>query len=492
MKKRRILLCLLLTFCMVLACVPAVSAATASGVWGNQITWTFNQDTGHLTVSGAGNMPSDDSPGWGRFAKQIRTVEIRSGVTDIGRFAFYGCTKLKSISIPETVREIGYNAFVFCESLSSVKLPSGLTSLAPAFEQCTSLTSIDIPRGVTTLGGDGFWGCTSLRQITLHTGLREIGKYAFRGLPITSIEIPATVKSIGESAFENCASLSRVTLAKGLETIGERAFTGCSSLQTITLPSTLRSLHQDAFLFTALKTVIMRSQNCKFVPASYSAFGEGNAVIYGYPDSTAQYAVAHDPNGRYTFKPMYFEDVAPGKWYFDAVAFAKEHSLFQGVGNGNFAPEKPMTRAMLVQVLYNYAGSGRICENTFTDVPDKAWYARAVAWAAEEGIVTGVRAGVFDPNANVTREQLAVIVCRFTQKQGIDVSGAGALSGFPDADKVSKWARDAVAWAVDRGILTGSKEGGQVLLQPRANATRAEVAAIMMRCVNHWSTAKKQ
>ena len=447
MKKRRILLCLLLTFCLVLACVPAVSAATASGVWGNQITWTFNQDTGHLTVSGAGNMPSDDSPGWGRFAKQIRTVEIRSGVTDIGRFAFYGCTKLKSISIPETVREIGYNAFVFCESLSSVKLPSGLTSLAPAFEQCTSLTSI---------------------------------------------EIPATVKSIGESAFENCASLSRVTLAKGLETIGERAFTGCSSLQTITLPSTLRSLHQDAFLFTALKTVIMRSQNCKFVPASYSAFGEGNAVIYGYPDSTAQYAVAHDPNGRYTFKPMYFEDVAPGKWYFDAVGFAKEHSLFQGVGNGNFAPEKPMTRAMLVQVLYNYAGSGRICENTFTDVPDKAWYARAVAWAAEEGIVTGVRAGVFDPNANVTREQLAVIVCRFTQKQGIDVSGAGALSGFPDADKVSKWARDAVAWAVDRGILTGSKEGGQVLLQPRANATRAEVAAIMMRCVNHWSTAKKQ
>ena len=361
MKKRRILLCLLLTFCLVLACVPAVSAATASGVWGNQITWTFNQDTGHLTVSGAGNMPSDDSPGWGRFAKQIRTVEIRSGVTDVGRSAFYGCTKLKSISIPETVREIGYNAFVFCESLSSVKLPSGLTSLDPAFEQCTSLTSIDIPRGVTTLGGDGFWGCTSLRQITLHTGLREIGKYAFRGLPITSIEIPATVKSIGESAFENCASLSRVTLAKGLETIGERAFTGCSSLQTITLPSTLRSLHQDAFLFTELKTVIMRSRNCKFVPESYSAFGEGNAVIYGYPDSTAQYAVAHDPNGRYTFKPMYFEDVAPGKWYFDAVAFAKEHSLFQGVGNGNFAPEKPMTRAMLVQVLYNYAGSGRIC-----------------------------------------------------------------------------------------------------------------------------------
>lgn len=490
--KRRTFICLLLALCLLLSCCPAVSAATASGTWGENISWTFDQDTGRLTVSGSGTMPSDDNPGWGRFMKQIRSVEIRSGVTDVGRFAFYGCTKLTSVAIPDTVKEIGYNAFFFCENLTSIRLPSGLADLAPGAFGCTGLTSIDIPRSVKSLSSGVFSGCTSLRTVTLHTGLEEIRNGALSGLPITSIEIPSTVKSIGENAFYNCEQLSQITLAKGLETIGERAFTGCNSLRTITLPSTLRSLHQDAFLFTELKTVIMRSRNCKFVPESYSAFGDGYTVVYGYPDSTAQYAVEHDPNERYTFKPMYFDDVIPGKWYFDAVGFAKENDLFQGVGNGNFAPEQPMTRAMLVQVLYNYAGSGAVCENTFSDVPEKAWYAKAAAWAASEGVVNGVSRGIFDPNANVTREQLAVIVWRFTRKLGIDDGGAADLSGFPDAGKVGKYAVPAVAWAVDRGILAGSKSGDQVFLLPKANATRAEVAAIMMRCVNYWRTAQEK
>ena len=175
-----------------------------------------------------------------------------------------------------------------------------------------------------------------------------------------------------------------------------------------------------------------------------------------------------------------FNDVKTGDWFASAVDFASSHELFQGVGDGSFAPKSPMTRAMLVTVLYRLqdepATSGKV---SFNDVPADSWYAKAVAWAAEEGIVQGNGSG-FAPNDNITREQIATILYRYMQYLGNDVSTKGDLNKFKDSKNVSSWAQDAMGWAVSVGLFQGDDNGN---LNPGSNATRAEVATLMQRLV---------
>ncbi len=175
-----------------------------------------------------------------------------------------------------------------------------------------------------------------------------------------------------------------------------------------------------------------------------------------------------------------FNDVKASDWYASAVDFVSSHELFQGVGEGNFAPKAPMTRAMLVTVLYRLedepAVSGTV---SFNDVPADSWYAKAVAWAAKEGIVMGNGSG-FAPNDNITREQIATILYRYAQYLGIDVSAKGSVSRFSDGSKVSGWAADAMAWAVEASLFQGDDSN---CLNPGSNATRAEVATLMQRLV---------
>ena len=132
-----------------------------------------------------------------------------------------------------------------------------------------------------------------------------------------------------------------------------------------------------------------------------------------------------------------------------------------------------MTRAMLVTVLWRYEGSPDISGTPFTDVRASDWYAQPVAWAAQSGVVNGVGGGKFDPNGEVTREQMAAILYRYALKTGLDTSGRGDMSIFADGQDVSPWATDAVSWTVSCGIIGGAKEGGQLLLHAASGATRA-------------------
>ena len=175
-----------------------------------------------------------------------------------------------------------------------------------------------------------------------------------------------------------------------------------------------------------------------------------------------------------------FSDVKDTDWFSDAVTFASSHELFQGVKDGEFAPNSPMTRAMLVTVLYRLEDEpnteGAV---SFDDVNDGSWYADAVAWASEAGIVQGTGNG-FDPNANVTREQIATILYRYAQQIGIDTSAKGDVGTYGDGDEVSAWAKDAMAWAVSVGLFQGDDNGN---LNPSSDATRAEVATLVARMV---------
>ena len=177
-----------------------------------------------------------------------------------------------------------------------------------------------------------------------------------------------------------------------------------------------------------------------------------------------------------------FKDVKEADWFFDGVKFANQNGLFNGTAPDMFSPDDAMTRAMLVTVLWRLDGKTAATKaSAFVDVPANEYYTDAVAWAAENGIVNGVDATHFAPNDEVTREQIAAILFRYAENKGVDTSKRADLNAFPDANKVSDYAKDALAWANAEGLVKGSKENGKDYLDPTGSATRAQVATILAR-----------
>ena len=171
----------------------------------------------------------------------------------------------------------------------------------------------------------------------------------------------------------------------------------------------------------------------------------------------------------------------PTDWAKEGICFVIENGLMVGTTSTTFAPKDTLTRAMLVTVLYRMAGSPTVdAPSGFTDVADGQWYSDAIAWAAANGIVNGVGGNKFAPSEPVTREQLAAIFFRYAKAEAPE---ADVLSGYPDAESVSTYARDAMAWAVSTGLVTGSKEADGTYLAPQGLAAREQAAAILMRYV---------
>lgn len=176
-----------------------------------------------------------------------------------------------------------------------------------------------------------------------------------------------------------------------------------------------------------------------------------------------------------------FSDVDGDAWYASAVDFAAGRGLFGGVGGDSFAPELTLSRGMLATVLYRLEEpEAQTGADLFADVPLESWYTQGVAWAAETGIVTGYGNGAFGPDDSITREQLSAMLFRYARLLDMRTGGRDDLTAFSDGALASGWARDAVAWAVDSGIIGGYPNG---TLSPAGAATRAEAAAMLQRFV---------
>ena len=179
----------------------------------------------------------------------------------------------------------------------------------------------------------------------------------------------------------------------------------------------------------------------------------------------------------------HFTDLDENAWYAEAVSFVLDRGYFRGASDTIFAPSSPMTRAMMVTVLYRIAGEPEVeAVKLFDDVPLNTYYAAAVTWASNKGITKGTGNRVFSPNQTITREQAAVFLYRFAYLiGGMNTSRRGDLSVFPDAGEISSYARDAFSWAVALGILRGSSTETGLMLQPKSDASRAELAMLLMR-----------
>ena len=210
-------------------------------------------------------------------------------------------------------------------------------------------------------------------------------------------------------------------------------------------------------------------------------FGDAVAVTE-QADGTYTFTM---PNGQVTVTvtfeqaPLPFPDVTEGDWFYDAVRYAYETGLMDGVGDSLFAPNSDTTRAQLVTILYRLEGEPEVSGTSgFTDVAADTWYTDAVAWAAANGIVNGVSETEFAPGKDLTRDQVATILFRYAEAKGYDVSARADLSAYPDADQIQSYAAESVAWAVAEGLIQGFEDN---TLRPAGNATRAQIATILMR-----------
>lgn len=310
-----------------------------------------------------------------------------------------------------------------------------------------------------------------VKNIVVEPGVTRIGVGAFSLLSnLQRVIVAPTVTEVAEAAFAD-SSLTSIVFQGGLRKLDSFCFMDCHSLASVTLPSTLKTVGESCF------------RRCKALTDVYYTGTEQQwkAIDFQYKgdcwDETP-YKIIHVNHRLDTLDA--FADVKESDWFYknNAVSFVYASGLMNGDGAGRFMPNSTMTRAELVQIMYNHAGRPSTSGGAlFGDVSDaKAWYYHAVQWAGKNGVVAGTGNGRFDPNGKLTREQLAVMIMRYVKASGETAS----LSHFPDAGSVSSWATAAVGWAVHNGVISGAVEGGVRYLRPRGNATRAEAATMLM------------
>ena len=345
--------------------------------------------------------------------------------TDHARFCylFSGCNVLTSApELPaKTLADYCYsNMFSYCTSLESAPKMSAERLAQDCceymFRNCTSLESITIPNTVTDIYYEAFRGCTSLKSIVIPNSVKKVPYYCFVNCPsLEFVYVPASVTEIEEGAF------------------GYREYDNKLS----------------------------------------------NFTIYGIKGTAAEeYA---NSNG-FTFVERLFPDVASNDWYFNAVKFNAEKGYVTGYQNGTFGPSNNIQRQDFVLILARIAGADLSAyegkNGGFSDVQAGAYYASAVAWAKDKGIVTGYSADNFGVGTYISREQISLILCRYLNGSASgDVDAI--LNAYSDGGNTSPWAKAGVAWAVENGII-----GNSDYLNPNGNAGRAEVAQIIYNMSN--------
>ena len=459
--------------------------------------------------------------GYSAFTTNWSLCEIvwGNGIKTIGESAFLACSPIKELVLPPSLRLIGDSAFFDCEKLERVVFSEGLVQLGNgAFDQCTALESVtfaeglrtigsqalrgcpvrelDLPDSLELIGNEAFSGCKNLEYVRLGPKVASIGSAAFAGctrlkgaiidspiqeLPFalfygdTALEwvvIPDSVTKLGASMFRGCKSLEYVRLPIRTEVISQALFMDCSALRYINVPAATVLIEKNAFLHCdSMEVIAYCGTEAQLNQLQY--YAEGNEVL----KNVGVYLTAAYPDYWYGFYDMPDES----EWSYEGISFCLDSGFMNGMGDGYFQPNGTTTRAQLVTILW------RMCEEPaaekaadFRDTRDH-WAKDAVAWAAENGIVNGVGEGRFAPDAPITREQLVTIFHRFCMEYlEMDVSQTQALDTFPDAGSVSDWAQDAMQWGVAVKLISGVATPNGAILQPQGSATRAQIAKVIL------------
>lgn len=381
----------------------------------------------------------------------LTDVTIPAGVSTIPEDCFRGCTALADIDLPGTVTHVGHNAFTGCTALKDVRCYGAAPAVEPGNSEAHSFEPATVtihynPAMNWTLDADGKWQgyAVSDKGACLHT---DYGT--------TERTVPATCGKAGR-VDTICSNCGEVVSTRELPPTGAHDW-GNGVVTTAPTETT-----PGVRTFTC--TVCSQTRT-EAIPAT------GASTCTGGP-SCPSYGL-HDVAG-------------PDYWAHKGIDYCVRNRLMSGVGAGTFSPDTACTRAQIVKILYNLSGNQTDYSYyylPFTDVAPGAWYYNAVAWAYCNDVTSGTSATTFTPNAAITRQQLVTFLYRYTVKYAPEFTGnAAPVSTFPDAGSVANWAYAAMSWAVGNGLIQGNAhDNGLDYLDPNGSATRAQTATIIMR-----------
>ena len=381
----------------------------------------------------------------------LTDVTIPAGVSTIPEDCFRGCTALTDIDLPGTVTHVGYNAFTGCAALKDVRCYGAAPAVEPGNSEAHSFEPATVtvhynPAMNWTLDADGKWqGYT----------VSDKGACTHTDYGTTERTVPATCGKAGR-VDTICGNCGEVISTRELPPTGTHDWDDgvVTTAPTETTPG----------VRTFTCTVCGQTRT-EAIPAT------GASTCTGGPSC-----------------PSYgLRDVAgPDYWAHKGIDYCVRNRLMNGVGAGTFSPSTACTRAQIVKILYNRSGNQADYSYyylPFTDVAPGAWYYNAVAWAYCNDVTSGTSATTFTPNAAITRQQLVTFLYRYTVKYAPEFTGnAAPVSAFPDAGSVANWAYAAMSWAVGNGLIVGNAhDNGLDYLDPNGSATRAQTATIIMR-----------
>ena len=450
----------------------------------------------------------------GAYDHYVNTLNLPASLQHIDESCFYDASQLYNLTVAKENPFLAvqdnilytkdFSEMILCPGVvnaGALKLPESLRRIGEkAFSHNSGTYRLCLPEGVEEIGKHAFY-LSDLKYIQFGTGLKRIEAGAFYCCKLTTLTLPDGLEYIGDSAFNRC-DLVHLDLGQGLREIGAEAFAYNSLLRELSFPASVEVLGEASFFgCSSLESVRFLGDAPEFGICVFYESPNGYTyrpydiqwyrVIEGltlqHSGGNGWDAVKEYPTALWKAPTVQkFNDVSPSAWYAEAVDYTVREGLMNGVGGGKFDPEGPMTRAMVVTVLWRLMnGQGGYASSIphIQDVKPGQWYSEAVGWAVCNGIVKGTDSTHFSPNDPVTREQLVTILYRVVNNYAYDASDKANLDSFPDRGSVSRYATQALQWAVGSAVICGVTTGGVVYLRPQNSATRAQVAAIFMRFI---------
>lgn len=366
---------------------------------------------------------------------------------------------------------------------SEIIVPSGTIEIT--FNDMDELTSVTLPDGLTEISTCAFESCTNLTHVTVPDSVTKIGNRAFAYCSgLTNIPISNNVTEIGREAFSNCTGLTNVTLPSSLSQIGDVAFSRCSNLTSVTIPASVTKIGMSAFFScTNLQRVVIANGDTEIGELAFSEYRHfgGYLPMQGltvYSPAGGKVENYCKENGiTFVATPANFTDIPDtpaSTWFAEAMKWAVERGIVTDIDTTTFATDVPCTRAQIVTFLWRAVGSPdhQSSKNLFVDVTYDAYYYDAVLWAVEQGITAGTSASTFNPDATVTRGQAVTFLYRATGSPVINDN-----CPFRDV-AVNAYYSDAVRWAVNKGVTAGTSS---TTFSPDATCTRGQIVTFLYR-----------
>lgn len=370
-----------------------VQAASANGTWGDNLSWSLSGD-GVLSISGTGEMadvPSGSSAPWAAYSDSIKSVKIASGVTSIGNWAFFCCTNMTLIQIPASVTRIGAWALAGCTQLTTVQLPDSVTVIEDgAFSICSGLTSVKLSKKLTQISEAAFYDCKKLSEITFRGNAPAIAGTAFQNVTAT-VYYSEDTKGWTSNTMSNYGG--QLTWKKQTPVVYDNPFQDVKA----------GAYYETPVLWAVSKNITNGMSATTFAPDEKCVRAQ---VV------TFLWRAAGEPEPVGSSNP--FVDVKEKDYFYKAVLWAVEQGITNGMDATHFGSQEKCTRGQVATFLWRSQGEPKATDrsNPFTDIKEKDYFYEAVLWAVEAEVTNGMSATTFAPNSTCTRGQIVTFLYR--------------------------------------------------------------------------------